>query len=99
MGHNLWLHFGLDEHQVATYFDVHQGYRVLTHSQMPSKAIQLQVVIQGFDKKSGLGQSLAEAFLGLTLLDAQASEQPRERSGHGSKPLVPFWCTTHLGLF
>ena len=30
MGHNLWLHFGVDEHPVATYFDVHQGYRVLT---------------------------------------------------------------------
>ena len=32
MGHNLWLHFGVDEHPFATYFDVHQGYRVLTHS-------------------------------------------------------------------
>ena len=28
MGHNLWLHFGVDEHPFATYFDVHQGYRV-----------------------------------------------------------------------
>ena len=26
---NLWLHFGVDEHPFATYFDVHQGYRVL----------------------------------------------------------------------
>ena len=25
------LHFGVDEHPCATYFDVHQGYRVLTH--------------------------------------------------------------------
>ena len=25
-------HFGVDEHPFATYFDVHQGYRVLTHS-------------------------------------------------------------------
>ena len=33
MGHNLWLHFGVDEHPFATYY-VHQGYRVLTHSQM-----------------------------------------------------------------
>ena len=32
MGHKLWLHFGVDEHRFATYFDVHQGYRVLTHS-------------------------------------------------------------------
>ena len=32
MGHNLWLYFGVDEHPFATYFDAHQGYRVLTHS-------------------------------------------------------------------
>ena len=30
--HILWFHFGVDEHPFATYFDVHQGYRVLTHS-------------------------------------------------------------------
>ena len=24
--------FGVDEHPFATFFDVHQGYRVLTHS-------------------------------------------------------------------
>ena len=34
MGHNLWLHVGVDEHPFATYFDVHQGYRVLTHSHL-----------------------------------------------------------------
>ena len=27
-----WLHFGVDEHPFATYFGVHQGYRVLAHS-------------------------------------------------------------------
>ena len=32
--HKLWLHFGVDEHSFATYFDV-QGYRVLTHSRIP----------------------------------------------------------------
>ena len=33
--HNLWRsHFGVDEHPFATYFDVHQGYRVLSHSPM-----------------------------------------------------------------
>ena len=37
MGHNLWLHFGLDEHPFATYFDVHQGYRVLTHSHISAE--------------------------------------------------------------
>ena len=35
MGHNPWLHFDVDEHPFATYFDVHQGYRVLTHSHIP----------------------------------------------------------------
>ena len=34
MGHNLWLHFGVDEHPFTTCVDVHQGYRVLTHSQV-----------------------------------------------------------------
>ena len=32
MGHSLLLHFGVDEHPFATYFDVQQRYRVLTHS-------------------------------------------------------------------
>ena len=33
MGHILWLlHLGVDEPPFATYFAVHQGYRVLTHS-------------------------------------------------------------------
>ena len=26
MGHNLWLHFGVDEHPFATYLDVHQEF-------------------------------------------------------------------------
>ena len=30
--------FGVDEHRFATYFDVHQGYRVLTHSHVSKKA-------------------------------------------------------------
>ena len=34
-GHNLGLHFRVDERPFATYFDVHQGYRVLTHSHIP----------------------------------------------------------------
>ena len=32
-GHSLWRHF-VDEHPFATYFDAHQGYRVLTHSHL-----------------------------------------------------------------
>ena len=35
MGHNLCLHVGADEHPCAAYVDVHQGYRVLSHSQVP----------------------------------------------------------------
>ena len=34
MGHNLWLHFTADEDPLATYFDVYQAYRALTHSQV-----------------------------------------------------------------
>ena len=32
----LWMnnHFEVDEHPFATYFDVHQGYEVLTHSHL-----------------------------------------------------------------
>ena len=36
MGHTLLLHFGVDEHPFASYFDVYQG-RVLTHSQLALK--------------------------------------------------------------
>ena len=35
MGQNLWRsHFGADEHPCTTYLEVHQRYKVLTHSQM-----------------------------------------------------------------
>ena len=43
LGHNLCLHFGADEQPCTTYFDVHQGYRVLTHSHVLSS----QCVVQG----------------------------------------------------
>ena len=48
--HNLWRsHFGVDEHPFATYFDVHQGYRVLTHSQIlkhvPRVAVDVDVCL------------------------------------------------------
>ena len=33
MGHNLYLHF-VDENPFATYVDVQQGHRVLTHTQI-----------------------------------------------------------------
>ena len=34
MGQNLWYHIWVDEHPFTSYFDVHQGYRVLTHNHM-----------------------------------------------------------------
>ena len=40
MGHNLWLHSGVDEHPFTTYFDVHQGYGVLTHIHLVQKQIK-----------------------------------------------------------
>ena len=43
MGHNLWLYFGVDEHPFATYFDVHQGYRVLTHSHMSQNSFSVDM--------------------------------------------------------
>ena len=30
-GQNLWYHIWVDEHGFTIYFDIHQGYRVLTH--------------------------------------------------------------------
>ena len=39
MGHNLWLHVGVDAHPFATYFEVHQGYRVLTHGHVSRFAV------------------------------------------------------------
>ena len=32
MGQNLWYHIWVDEHPFTSYFDVHQGYRVLTQN-------------------------------------------------------------------
>ena len=40
MGHNLCLHFGVDEHPFATYVHVHQ-YTVLTHSHVFFWAVQV----------------------------------------------------------
>ena len=32
MGQNLWCHIWVNEHPFTIYFDVHQGYKVLTQS-------------------------------------------------------------------
>ena len=42
--HDLWRsHFGVNEHPFATYVEVHQGYRVLTHSHMLKRLFGLYV--------------------------------------------------------
>ena len=50
MGHNLCLHFGADEHPCATYFDVHQGYRVLGQNETTRPA---QVLVHVSIYRSG----------------------------------------------
>ena len=79
MGHNLWPDFGVDEHSFATYFDVLQGYRVLTPQ--PYGVMQLLSILVALDietDQSGLrrpagsqGQVIAPSFAnrgcGLTL--------------------------------
>ena len=40
MGQNLWCHFWVDEHPFTIYFDVHQGYKALTQSQMSPQVHQ-----------------------------------------------------------
>ena len=47
MGHNLWLHFGVEEHSFATCFDVHQWYRVLTHSLLSVQASNVVQEVRG----------------------------------------------------
>ena len=45
MGQNLWYHIWVDEHPFTSYFDVHQGYRVLTHNHMKTTPTFLNLVI------------------------------------------------------
>ena len=47
MGHNLWLHFGVNEHAFATDFDVHQGYRVVTPRRRKSCLIRIPAACSG----------------------------------------------------
>ena len=57
MGHNLWrCHFRADEHPLTTYFDVHQGYRVLTHTHVGTNSFGLQVLV-ACDSASDRGTS------------------------------------------
>ena len=51
-------HFGVDEHPFAIYFDVHQGYRVLTHSQTLH---HLETMVEA---RTLVGESSYQGFLG-----------------------------------
>ena len=44
--HNLWLHFGADEHPFVTYFEVHQGY-IQGFDPEPCKEIQRPQLLAG----------------------------------------------------
>ena len=54
MDHNLWLHFGADEHPCTTRFDVHQGYRALSHSHILGR----NTVARHFDESRWGGDTL-----------------------------------------
>ena len=61
-GHGAYpmLHFRVDEHPFATYFDVHQGYRVLTHSHISLsiiKALKHMVPVGTAPRVSPLAQT------------------------------------------
>ena len=62
MGHNLWLHFGVDEHLFTTYCDVH--YRVWTHSHVVGRCQSLP-----------LGQEVPACGLGIPDLNNPDSLQ------------------------
>ena len=66
MEHKLWLHFEVDEHPFATYFDVHQGYRVLTRSHI----ICMQAK-PNFSRISPLAMSSFALIAGLAAHSAQ----------------------------
>ena len=46
----VWLHFGVDEHPFATYFDVHQRYRVLIHCEQDPVGL-FEVIHAGVGKQ------------------------------------------------
>ena len=55
MGQNLWYHIWVDEHPFTSYFDVHQGYRVLTHNHMVGME-------WGWNDRPGLELSTGQVF-------------------------------------
>ena len=63
MGQNLWLHFGVDEHPCTTYFDVHQGYRVLTHSQLEKQQAKALGNVETWRRHRRTGRSTNEMYL------------------------------------
>ena len=54
-GHGSKYHIWVDEHPFTSYFDVHLGYKVLTHNQISDEVLSLycqdlsRCVVMGFD--------------------------------------------------
>ena len=73
---NLCLHFGADEHPGNTYFDVHQGYRVLTHSHM--SALQPDPFERRFPPCHGMHRAPRNSWS--TALGSRRSRPSRRRA-------------------
>ena len=70
----LRLHFGADEHPWITYFDVHQGYSFLTHSQMDPDS-----------KRKPLSAQLLDFLLAVSIA-WDLSRRTSMRSSKGERP-------------
>jgi len=73
-----------DEHPFATYFDVHQGYMVLTYSHLPTKSGDFQQLCVCLPE--GMSENVGKNLKNLTV------DQPRrfpsstvDRSGSGRR--------------
>ena len=80
MGHNLWLHFGVDEHPFATYFDVHQGYWVLTHTRGTFGYLYLCAFL-------GCPQKWLRFLFGFALNDQKRGTLKRKTDPFGARPI------------
>ena len=86
MGHNLCLHFGVDEHPFATYFDVHQGYRVLTSHIMSCDRVPRAPSPMGSPGSSHPIGSAARSAAALRPRWAPAPRPPRCAGASGERP-------------
>ena len=75
MGHNLCLHFGAHEHPCTTYFDVHQGCRVLTHSHVGEVRLAACPLVKSARSNIFLGLKMLEGQCWTCLLLAESQER------------------------